>query len=160
MVPCEFWPFLRFKTPLKGSRFDSCENIIQQGTCTQLQNKPSRCASSDGRTARLSVWSHTGPTLKGIRYSNHSDRQLCFPGPRSDTFCTGLALPFQPITIWYTKAQNQKCTSIMSEKRKKTRLSPRPLSPSLNSMTSQRTIKLRCDDTKCGCNKKQRIPQT
>jgi hypothetical protein len=30
------------------------------------------------------VWSDKGPTLKGIRYCNHPDTELCFPGPRSD----------------------------------------------------------------------------
>jgi hypothetical protein len=34
------------------------------------------------------VWSHKGPTLKGIRYCNHPDTELRFPGPRSDTFWT------------------------------------------------------------------------
>jgi hypothetical protein len=34
------------------------------------------------------VWSHKGPTLKGIRYYNHPDTGLCFPGPRSDIFRT------------------------------------------------------------------------
>lgn len=57
-----------------------------------------------------------------------------------------------PFIVWFVKAESQKCTSIMSENRKKARLSPRPLKPSLNSMTSQRTIKLRCEDTSCACN--------
>jgi hypothetical protein len=29
MAPCDFWLFPGLKTPLKGSRFDSCEDIIQ-----------------------------------------------------------------------------------------------------------------------------------
>jgi hypothetical protein len=57
-------------------------------SCTPFQKKPSRIASSDGRTAGLSVWSHKGPTLKGIRYCNHPDAELCFSGPRTDTFWT------------------------------------------------------------------------
>jgi hypothetical protein len=28
-APCDFWLFPRLKTPLKGSRFDSREDIIQ-----------------------------------------------------------------------------------------------------------------------------------
>ncbi|PNF32543.1 hypothetical protein B7P43_G02463 [Cryptotermes secundus] len=35
MAPCDFWLYPRLKTPLKGSRFDSCEDIIQNAT-TQL----------------------------------------------------------------------------------------------------------------------------
>jgi hypothetical protein len=31
-----------------------------------------------------------GATLKGIMYCNHPDTELCFPGPRSDTFWTDL----------------------------------------------------------------------
>jgi hypothetical protein len=62
----------------------------QGRSCTPFQNKPSRSASGDGRTAGLSVWSHKEPTLKGIRYCNHPDTEFCFPGPRSDTFWTGL----------------------------------------------------------------------
>jgi hypothetical protein len=49
-----------------------------------------RSASSDGRTAGLGVWSHKGPTLKGIKYCNHPDTELCFPGPRLDIFWTVL----------------------------------------------------------------------
>jgi hypothetical protein len=32
MAPCDFWLFPRLKTPLKGSRFDSREDIIQNAT--------------------------------------------------------------------------------------------------------------------------------
>jgi hypothetical protein len=32
MAPCDFWLFQRLKTPLKDSRFDSCEDIIQNAT--------------------------------------------------------------------------------------------------------------------------------
>jgi hypothetical protein len=59
-------------------------------SCTPFQDKLSRSAFSDGRTAGLSVCSHKGPTLKGIRYCNYPDTELCFPGPRLDTFWTGL----------------------------------------------------------------------
>ncbi|PNF31996.1 hypothetical protein B7P43_G06551 [Cryptotermes secundus] len=31
-APCDFWLFQRLKTQLKGSRFDSCEDIIQNAT--------------------------------------------------------------------------------------------------------------------------------
>jgi hypothetical protein len=88
MAPCDFWLLLRLKTALKGFRFDSCKDIIQN-VMVQL-HKPSRSASSNGRTAGLSVRSQKTSTLKGIRYCNHPDTELCFPGPRSDTFWTGL----------------------------------------------------------------------
>jgi hypothetical protein len=29
MAPCDFWLFLRLKTLLKGSCFDSCKDIVQ-----------------------------------------------------------------------------------------------------------------------------------
>lgn len=48
-------------------------------------------------------------------------------------------------------------TSTTSEKRKNARASPRPLSPSLSSVRSQRVMKLRWDDTRCGCNSKMVI---
>jgi hypothetical protein len=35
------------------------------------------------------VWSHKGPTLKGIRNWAPPGTQLFFPGLRSDTFWTG-----------------------------------------------------------------------
>ncbi|PNF42337.1 hypothetical protein B7P43_G03673, partial [Cryptotermes secundus] len=39
MAPCDFWLFQRLKTPLKGSRFDSREDIIQNATA-QLHDIP------------------------------------------------------------------------------------------------------------------------
>jgi hypothetical protein len=59
---------------LKGSRFDSREDIMQNATKElrslpeeAFQKKLSRNASSSGRNVGLSVWCHRGPTLKGIR---------------------------------------------------------------------------------------------
>jgi hypothetical protein len=44
----------------------------------------------EGMFVGLSVWSHKGPTLKGIRnWAPHPGAQLYFPGLRSDTFWTG-----------------------------------------------------------------------
>jgi hypothetical protein len=45
------------------------------------------------------VWSHKGPTLKGIRYCNHPQTKLFFPGPRSDTFWTDLVVKKITVTI-------------------------------------------------------------
>jgi hypothetical protein len=39
MAPCYFWLFPRLKTPLKGSRFDSCKDIIQN-VMAQLPTVP------------------------------------------------------------------------------------------------------------------------
>jgi hypothetical protein len=39
MAPCDFWLILRLKTPLKGSRFDSHEDIAQNVTA-QLHTIP------------------------------------------------------------------------------------------------------------------------
>lgn len=44
---------------------------------------------------------------------------------------------------------------MISENKNKTNWSPRPLRPSVISMTSQRVIKLRCDETRCGCFREQ-----
>jgi hypothetical protein len=41
MAPCDFWLFPRLKTPLKGSRFDSRKDIIQNATA-QLHTIPKR----------------------------------------------------------------------------------------------------------------------
>jgi hypothetical protein len=40
MAPCDFWLFLGLKTPLKGSRFDSHEDIIPN-LMAQLHSKTS-----------------------------------------------------------------------------------------------------------------------
>jgi hypothetical protein len=72
MAPCDFWLFPRLKTLLKGFHFDIRERV-RRHSCTPFQNKPSRSASSNGRTAGLSVWSYKGPTLKGISCCNHPD---------------------------------------------------------------------------------------
>jgi hypothetical protein len=47
------------------------------------------------------VWSHKGPTLKGIRYCNDPDTELCFPGSRSNTFWTGLIVPLCYAMLWH-----------------------------------------------------------
>jgi hypothetical protein len=39
MAPCDFWLFLRLKTPLKGFRFDSHEDIIKN-VMTKLHTIP------------------------------------------------------------------------------------------------------------------------
>jgi hypothetical protein len=39
MTPCDFWLFPRLKTLLKGSHFDSCEDIIQNAM-VQLHTIP------------------------------------------------------------------------------------------------------------------------
>jgi hypothetical protein len=80
------------KTLPKGTRFDSRKDVIQNMTAQphNILNKPFRSASNYGRTTGLSVWSHKGRTLKGIRYCNHNDTGLCFPCPRLHTFWTDL----------------------------------------------------------------------
>jgi hypothetical protein len=54
-----------------------------------FQKKLSRNASSSERNVGLSVCSHKGPTLKGIRNWGPPRMQLFFPGLRSDTYWTG-----------------------------------------------------------------------
>jgi transposase len=39
MAPCDFWLFPKLKGPLKGSRFDSCEDIMWNAT-TELRSLP------------------------------------------------------------------------------------------------------------------------
>jgi hypothetical protein len=69
IVPCDFWLFPKLKRPLKGSCFDSRDDIMQNATkeLRSFQKKLSGNASSSGRNNELSVWSHNGSTLKGIR---------------------------------------------------------------------------------------------
>jgi hypothetical protein len=91
MAPYDFWLFPRLKT-LKAPVLTAARTLYRtrRRSCTPFQIKPSRSAFSDGRIAGLSVWNHKGPTLKGIRYCNHPDTELCFPGLRMDTFWIGL----------------------------------------------------------------------
>jgi hypothetical protein len=39
IAPCDFWLFLRLKTPLKDCRFDSHEDVVQNAT-SQLHTIP------------------------------------------------------------------------------------------------------------------------
>ncbi|PNF43546.1 hypothetical protein B7P43_G03939, partial [Cryptotermes secundus] len=67
MAPCDFWLFSRLKTPLKAAVLTAARTTYRtrRRRCTQIQKKPSRIASSDGRTAELSEWSHKEPTFEG-----------------------------------------------------------------------------------------------
>ena len=56
LVPCDFWVFLKLKSPLKGKRFQTIEEI-QENTTGQLM--------AIGRT----VWGPRVPTLKGTEVS-------------------------------------------------------------------------------------------
>jgi hypothetical protein len=58
LAPCDFWPFPRLKIPLKGSHFDSREDITQNATA-QLHTLPkqafqlwkdqwAKCVESEG----------------------------------------------------------------------------------------------------------------
>jgi hypothetical protein len=42
-APCDFWPFPRLKIPLKGSHFDSREDITQN-TTAQLHTPPKQAS--------------------------------------------------------------------------------------------------------------------
>jgi hypothetical protein len=65
MAPCDFWLFTKLKRSLKGSRFDSCEDIMQN--MMEPRSFPEMLPAVEGMFVGLSVWSHKGPTLKGIR---------------------------------------------------------------------------------------------
>jgi hypothetical protein len=54
-----------WRVPILTAMRTSCGT--QQRSWEAFQNKLSRNASSSGRNVGLSVWSHKGPTLKGIR---------------------------------------------------------------------------------------------
>ena len=56
LVPCDFWLFPKLKSPLKGKRFQTIDEI-QENTTGQLM--------ATGRT----VWRPKGPTLKGTEAS-------------------------------------------------------------------------------------------
>jgi hypothetical protein len=66
-APYDFWSFPKLKGPLKDSHFDSHEDIMQN-VVKELRSLPEEAfQTSSGRNIGLSVWSHKGPTLKGIR---------------------------------------------------------------------------------------------
>ena len=84
------WLFPKLKTPLKGSRFESKEEIMRkrQRRWTPFQKKTSRDVSSGGLIGGISVCKHQGPTLKEIRVQTPSGMWIIFSGLRSDTFYT------------------------------------------------------------------------
>jgi hypothetical protein len=47
MAPCDFWFFPKLKRPLKGSRFDSCEVIMQNAT-KELRSLPEMLPAVEG----------------------------------------------------------------------------------------------------------------
>jgi transposase len=47
MVPCDFWLFPKLKRPLKGSRFNSCEDIMWNAT-KELRSLPEMLPAVEG----------------------------------------------------------------------------------------------------------------
>ncbi|GFS93291.1 uncharacterized protein TNCV_2697541 [Trichonephila clavipes] len=94
LAPCGFWLIPKLKTPLKGSHFESREEIMRNATTelNTIKKKTSRGFSSSGRIGGLSVCKHKGSTLKGIRVPTPSGIQIIFSDQRLDTFKTGLVL--------------------------------------------------------------------
>jgi hypothetical protein len=76
-----------WRVPVLTAARTSCRT--RRRSWEAFQKKLSRNASSSGRNVGLSVWSHKGPTLKGIRNWAPPGTQLFFPGLRSDIFWTG-----------------------------------------------------------------------
>jgi hypothetical protein len=59
--------FPKLKRPLKGSHFDSHEDIMRNAM-KELRSLPEEAFQKcSGRNVGLSVWSQKGPTSKGIR---------------------------------------------------------------------------------------------
>jgi hypothetical protein len=85
MVPCDFWlsPNWRgqWRVPVLTAARTSCGT--RRRSWEAFQKKLSKNASSSGRNVGLSVWSHKGPTLKGIRNWAPPGTQLFFPVLRS-----------------------------------------------------------------------------
>jgi hypothetical protein len=54
-------------------------NRTRRRSCTPFQNKPSRGASSEGRTAGLSVWSHKGLFWRGLGIVTTQIQNFVFP---------------------------------------------------------------------------------
>jgi hypothetical protein len=48
MAPCDFWLFPKLKRPLKGSHFDSREEIMQNAT-KELRSLPEMLPAVDGK---------------------------------------------------------------------------------------------------------------
>jgi transposase len=69
MAPCDFWLFPKLKRPLKGSRFDSREDIMRNAT-KELRSLPEeafRKFFQQWKERWAKVSSRKGPILKGIR---------------------------------------------------------------------------------------------
>jgi hypothetical protein len=47
MAPCDFWLFPKLKRPLKGYRFDSCEDIMWS-TMKELRSLPEMLPAVEG----------------------------------------------------------------------------------------------------------------
>ena len=71
LVTCNFWLFSKLKSPLKGKRFQSIDEI-QENTMGQLmaiQWKILQGVLNSGRDTGRTVWGPEGPTLKGTEVS-------------------------------------------------------------------------------------------
>jgi hypothetical protein len=65
MAPCDFWFFPQIEETTEGFPFRQPRGLHAERN--EGSEMPSRNASSSGRNDGPSVWSHKGPTLKGIR---------------------------------------------------------------------------------------------
>ena len=88
MAPCDFWLFPKMKMPLKGTQFESREDIMRNATA-QLDMIPQeafqKCFQQwQDRWKKFVHYKET--TLKGIRVSDIKINNCIFADQRSDTF--------------------------------------------------------------------------
>jgi hypothetical protein len=81
MAPCDFWLFPKLKMPLKETRFESREDIMQNATARR-----SRSVSNNGGSAGRSVCITKETTLKGIRVLYLQINKCISADQRFDTF--------------------------------------------------------------------------
>ena len=87
MAPCDFWLFPKLKMPLKGTRFESGEDITRNAMA-QLYKIPQEAFQQWQDRWKKCVCITKETTLKGIRVSDVKINNCIFADQRSDTFCT------------------------------------------------------------------------
>ena len=72
VVPCDFWLFPKLKSPLKGKRFQTVDEIqenIWWGGSWQFQKRILQSILNSGRDTGRTVWGSKVPALKGTEVS-------------------------------------------------------------------------------------------
>jgi hypothetical protein len=82
MAVCDFWLFPHLKTQLKGTRFESRDDIVRNTTAKlyPFAKRHFRISSNNVGTAGRSVFTHKETTSKGIRVADLQTCKCIFPG--------------------------------------------------------------------------------